>query len=381
MRRVAVTGLGLVSPYGYGTAAFNDGLFAGHSALGSLTIFSADGRVDRYAGQIEAPCEGERPAERAERFAGEAIREALLNAGFGAGWPANARVAGVAAAFAGPAALEERELAQCGWPTDVGTSLQKLLPKDSPLLRVTTACASVGTALEIAALLIGTDQLDMVLIAGSEVLNMYSYTSLKIAGAISSSIVRPFDIKRDGTVLGEGAGALVLESEASLSARGTCPLAWLTGTSSVVGGKRPRSLEVHPETATRCIGTALERAGDVEIGYVHAHATATQQGDRSECEAILRVLPNAAYVPVSSHKGATGHLLQCAGFLAVAAGLEALRRGVAPPTVGLTEPDPSCAVRQVVGVADDLIGPAVLVDMFGFGGNYAAAVLEREVEG
>jgi 3-oxoacyl-[acyl-carrier-protein] synthase II len=197
--------------------------------------------------------------------------------------------------------------------------------------------------------------------------------------ADASASCKPFDKRRAGLVLGEGAAAFVLEDESRARKRGAPILAYLTGygnSCDAVHMSKPDR-----DGQLRAMREALAESGlaPVDIGYVNAHGTATVVGDSIECEAIRAALGEAgSRTPVSSTKSLHGHLLGGAGALEMAAALMPFREGLLPPTAHLTDPDPACAVRHVANRAERVERPrAVMSNSFAFGGSNVVLIAER----
>jgi 3-oxoacyl-[acyl-carrier-protein] synthase II len=254
-----------------------------------------------------------------------------------------------------------------------------------PSLAVSTACASGADAIGCALGMIRRGEVDAVVAGGAEAsltpLARAAFSALEATSP--SGISRPFDVRRDGFVMGEGAAVLVLEAPEAASRRGARACGAIRGYGA--------SCDAHHLTAPREDGdgqaaamrAALADAGaaPAEIDYVNAHGTSTQLNDRAETLAIKLALgEHARRVPVSSTKSAIGHLLGAAGAVEAVATLLALRDAIAPPTLGLTEPDVGLDLDYVPGGARALAlngrAPLALSNSFGFGGHNAVLCLE-----
>jgi 3-oxoacyl-[acyl-carrier-protein] synthase II len=359
--RVAITGCGLVSPFGRGLPPFQRALLSGESALRPITRFPAGWCRHPVAGEV--PEEGMDAQALGRAWLDASVTEALTQAR----WPLGAEpplivhttVAG------GQLGAGGYEGAGDAWLTDP-------VRPGGNRLSIAAACASAATALTVASDLLLAGQAGSALVMGVEVLNPFDWASLEVLRATSTTCPRPFDQHRDGVLLAEGAGALLVETAASLDRRGVTPLAWLDGAVATVGGYDM----VRPELAlmTEVMAAAI-RLSSAPPDYVHAHATGTRSGDAAESLAIRQVVGGDR--PVSSHKGALGHSLRISGFIGVAAALAAIEAQAAPPTVGLEEPDPDCPVYHIQGAALPTRIQRVLVNNFGFGGNYTSLILTR----
>ncbi|MEV6687128.1 beta-ketoacyl-[acyl-carrier-protein] synthase family protein [Streptomyces sp. NPDC051130] len=247
-----------------------------------------------------------------------------------------------------------------------------------PALSTSTACASGTTALGLARDLLATGQCDIALVCGAE----SAITRLMVAGftqigALSGTGSRPFDTARDGFVIAEGAGALVLERPEHAAARAARPLARLIGYAASTDAHH--LVAPHPEGrgAEQAVRAALADAGVApgDIGHVNAHGTATRQNDDIEAGVLRRVFPHRP--PVTSAKGALGHTLGAAGAIEAALTVLALAEDTVPPTAGLSEPGAGMEIDVVSGSPRGHAGEIAVSNSFGFGGHNAVAVLAR----
>lgn len=376
-KRVAISGIGIVSPYGSGYETYVEGLFSGRSALREITAFDASHLRNTIGGQVPDELIDLTSGKiRAEQLLLPALQEAFKSAGLQVANVGEKRITAFLSAISGEE-IARVDVGTSGneWLQDLSPLVREIFPQTEAMVKVTAACATVGKGVGLAHSLLTNGQADIALVCGAEVLNAYDYTSMSVLRAISKQAAMPFDVARDGILLGEGAGTLVLESEESVLARGHQPLAWLEGCAFRIGRSGKNMVDLDFESIASCTAAALRHAEAERIDYVHAHATGTKQGDAVECQAILQEVPNAAAVPVSSHKGALGHLLRCSGFLGIAAGLGALQRQEVPPTTGLLEPDVECNVRHVLHEKMAADVQTVLVNSWGFCGNYTSLVI------
>jgi 3-oxoacyl-[acyl-carrier-protein] synthase II len=256
-----------------------------------------------------------------------------------------------------------------------------------PFANFSTACSSSAMAIGEAMRTIQSGRADVMVAGGAEALLvpgvLASWQALRTLApadpADPAASCKPFDRRRAGLVLGEGAAALVLEEESRARARGARIHALVTGygnsCDAVHMSKPDRDGQV------RAMREALAESGIApdDVGYVNAHGTATVVGDTIECEAIRAALGEAgARVPVSSTKSLHGHLLGGAGALEMVAALLPLAEGVLPPTAHLADPDPACAVRHVANRAERVEPPrAVMSNSFAFGGSNVVLVAVR----
>jgi 3-oxoacyl-[acyl-carrier-protein] synthase II len=249
-----------------------------------------------------------------------------------------------------------------------------------PGFSVASACATGAHAIGEAKRMIERNEVDVVIAGGTEAaLVGLCLAAFRRMGALSrEGVSRPFDVNRDGFVMGEGAAVLVLEREAHATARGARILGRVTGYGASNDAFHITQPEENGRGAIEAMTAALRDAdlSPTDVGYVNAHGTSTPFNDRIEAKAIRQVLGEDG-PPVSSCKGAIGHTLGAAGAIEALACVEALRRGALPPTLGLEEVDPECAADHVAGApreAPDL--KVALSNSFGFGGQNATLVLQ-----
>ena len=426
-RRVAITGVGLVTPLGNDAPSTWDALLAGRSGVAPISRFDAStfpvgigAEVKSFAPSSAGP--GDRKLlERASRqhlFALAAAREALDDAGIRPSADDAERWGCVAGSGMMGVSFEElvgfhRDLAPEG---DV--RLERLLEREPPRLdplefqrsqpvagvslisrafgirgrthTVHTACSSGGQAIGTALELVRRGKVDRALAGGFDsMLNPVGLSAFCVLGALTAGggdparASRPFDLGRDGFVLGEGAGFLVLEEWESAERRGARIYAELAGDGNSLSAYRITDSHPSGDGAIQAMRSALEDAGlrPGDIDHINAHGTSTPMNDRSECAAIRAVLGDAAdRVLVSSTKSLMGHLIAAAG--AVEAGLCALaiQGGVVPENANLREMDPACDLRFVTDGPARLRVRAALSNSFGFGGsNNCLALVHPDV--
>jgi 3-oxoacyl-[acyl-carrier-protein] synthase II len=251
---------------------------------------------------------------------------------------------------------------------------------------VVSACSGGGHALGSALRMIQCGDADAVLTGGSEAtLTEFAFGSFNAMQALSpSGISRPFDARRDGFVMGEGAAMLVLEEASAAEARGATILGELAGYGSTSDAHHLTAPDPDGGPAARAIELALGDAGAAapDVVYINAHGTSTPLNDPAETAAIKRALgeERARRIPISSTKSAIGHLLGAAGAVEAVATLQILSTRVIPPTLGYEVPDPSCDLDYVPGEARPLIGangtpPLALSNSFAFGGHNVTLAL------
>ncbi len=252
------------------------------------------------------------------------------------------------------------------------------------------ACAAGATAIGIAARWVRRGRCDVALAGGFEsMIHPFGLLSFQMLGALSErrdcrpeQVSRPFDRTRDGFVIGEGAGMLVLEAEEHARARGAACLGRVRGLGTSLDSHRITAPPADGRGAVSAMRGALEEAGvgAEDIEYVNAHGTATPLNDKAETAAIHRVFgPRGVAPPVSSSKSALGHTVAAAGAVEAVLSLLAMRDGILPPTLNLHEPDPECDLDCIPLVARSKRVTTVLSNSFGFGGVNASLVLGAAV--
>jgi 3-oxoacyl-[acyl-carrier-protein] synthase II len=256
---------------------------------------------------------------------------------------------------------------------------------DGPNYTCLTACAASSQAIGEATELIRHGDADMMLTGGSHsMIHPLGVTGFNLLTALStrndppSKASRPFDAGRDGFVLGEGAGMLILEELEHARKRGATIYAELTGYGSTADAFRVTDSHPDGRGAIACIAQALKDAqlNPSDIGYINAHGTSTQVNDRVETLSIKKVFGDGAYqVPISSSKSMLGHLIAAAGAVELIISIQAMRRGVLPPTINYETPDPECDLDYIPNTPREKRARHVLSNSFGFGGQNISLVV------
>jgi 3-oxoacyl-(acyl-carrier-protein) synthase len=398
VRPVAITGAGVVSPIGQDLDGFWAGLVTGVSGIGEIEGFPVgDLRVTR-GGEIKKlrrdppgapPGRAGRarpPRCRTSRFLIQAAREALDTAGLSDGWPEPDRIGVVVGtalggidearhALAAPRALGALADAAYDGPA---RNLARWLGARGPVLTVTTACASGATSLGLGADLLRAGQADVVLAGGADVLCRFVQRGFNVLRSLTRDAVRPFDRRRSGLLLGEGAGLVVLEGADAVARRGHRPLGHLLGHASTADGAHITAPDPEGRGLELAVRTALAEAGlgPDALDLVSAHGTGTPANDRVETEVLKRVLGRRAHaIPVNSIKAHLGHTMGAAATLEAIMCLLAGRHGQVPPTLNYGEADPECDLDCVPNVARTWRPRVSLSTSLGFGGCNAALVL------
>src|SRR5262249_22435147 len=309
----------------------------------------------------------------AQNYQGEQRR--VDHAGFSAG----------ALKFLSPAGEAEQEM-----HTTTG-HLAAHFGLEGPKFSCLTACAASSQAVGEATEMIRQGDADIILSGGSHsmihpigVTGFNLLTALSTNGADPTKASRPFDLTRDGFVLGEGAGIVVLEELEHARKRGAKIYAEVAGYGSTCDAFR--ATDSHPEGrgAIACMTGALADAklNVTDIGYINAHGTSTQVNDQVETFAIKKVFgPQAYQVPVSSSKSMLGHLIAAAGAVELIISVTAMRRGILPPTINYQTPDPDCDLDYIANVARERRVRHILSNSFGFGGQNVSLVVSQFSEG
>jgi len=404
VRKVWVTGLGLVTPLGVGRDAFFSGLREGRVAIRRVdTDIDLSGIKACVAGVASSfdplaliPPKRARRMGRATQMAVAAARLACEDGEFHPEGTERGAVAVGTGIGAMEALVENHKvllsrgadrvsplLAPVMMPNAPAAEVSIELGIKGPSVGVVTACAAGAHAIGIAWGWVRSGLVDWALAGGAEsVLIPLVFAAFDRMGALSRNpdpafASRPFDAQRDGFVLGEGAGILLLESEEHARARGAEPLAELAGFGQSSDAFHITAPPEDGEGARRAMAEALVAAGlsPDDVDYINAHGTSTPLNDRAETRAIKALLGTRAYeVPVSSTKSQIGHLLGAAGAVEAGAAIFAILEGLIPATVTWRNRDPECDLDYVPGEVRPSRVRTVLSNSFGFGGQNACLV-------
>jgi 3-oxoacyl-[acyl-carrier-protein] synthase II len=410
-RRVVVTGLGLISPIGLDVPSAWQNLIAGRSGIRTITLFPTDDFQVKVAGEAWGfdpvsymPAKEARRADRNVQFALAAAMEAMRHAGIT--WPLTGEEANITGTIIGSGAagiwtyVAQQAILDRRGPRYMSPLTIPMIVVDSasvgvsilagacgPNFGVASACSTGADAIGTAFETIKRGDAERMIAGGTEA----AVTRLGIAGfdqmnALSrrndtpAEASRPFDADRDGFVLSEGAGIVVLEELQHALNRGAEPLAELLASAATADARHFTSPDPDAIQAARGITRVLEKAKlqPSDIGYINAHATGTPTGDVFEVRAVKRALGEAAYrVPMSATKSITGHLLGAAGAAEFIWCVMALREGLLPPTINYRTPDPECDLDFVPNVARRADVQVALSSSFGFGGHNTMLVVRR----
>lgn len=395
MRQVVITGLGAVTPLGVGARTLHERWSAGTSGIeggeGACTDFEPTDFMSR------------KEARRADRFTQLAVAagdEALAEAGWDSELPYDpdrigsvigSGIGGIGTIESNHGTLQSRgagQVSPLAVPLMMGNAgaaaLSLRYDLRGPIFGVMSACAAGAHAIGTATRLIQHGDADAVITGGAEAaLTPLTRAAFAAMSALSpTGVSRPFDARRDGFVLAEGAAVLVLEDEQAARARGARILGVVRGYGTTGDAHHLTAPDAGGNGGAKAIKAALRDAGisPAEVAYVNAHGTSTPLNDRSETAALKRALGEfAGQIPVSSTKSAIGHTLGASGAIEAVAMLLALRDRIAPPTLGWEEPEEGLDLDYVPGsarpldLAHDAIG---ISNSFGFGGHNVTLCLQ-----
>ena len=408
-RRVVVTGMGMLSPLGVDVAQSWSGILAGKSGISSIEHMNVDAFSARFGGSIKNfDIEQYMPAKDARRLdlfiqyglaAGlQAIQDSGLEVtdsnrervgvamGAGIGGLPNIESTGKILLEQGP-----RRISPFFVPGSIINMTSGLLSiqlgLQGPNYAIATACASGTHCIGMAARNIAYGEADVMLAGGAEMATcgiglggFAASRALSTRNDNPQAASRPWDAGRDGFVLSDGAGALVLEELEHAKARGATNYAEVAGFGMSSDAFHMTSPPEQGDGAARCIASAMRDAGmrPDQVQYVNAHGTSTLAGDLAEVNAIKTVFADHAHaLAVSSTKSMTGHLLGAAGAVEAIFSILAMRDQVAPPTINLDEPGEGCDLNFVAHQAQPMKIDAVLSNSFGFGGTNGSLLLRR----
>ena len=408
-RRVVVTGLGALAPNGNDLDSFWDALVNGRSGIGPITKFDASEHRAQIAGEIkgfdaEAVLD-RKDVRRNDPFTHYAIyvaKQATEHGGLDMEAVDAERVGVIWGSGIGGIQTHEEQhtILMDKGPKRVSPFYVPMMISDmaagmismvlgakGPNYATVSACSSAAHALGEAARKIQYAEADVMVAGGSEA----ACTPISVAGFASAKALstrndeperasRPFDAERDGFVLGEGAGAVILEELEHARARGAVIYGEFKGLGFTADAYHQTAMAPDAEGGTRAMRIALQDAGldPADVGYVNAHGTSTPMGDSQETTAIKTVFAgHTDRLAVSSTKSMTGHLLGAAGAIESIACIMALKHGVLPPTINYENPDPECDLDCVPNEARQAGVENVLNNSFGFGGHNVALVFGR----
>jgi 3-oxoacyl-[acyl-carrier-protein] synthase II len=410
-RRIVITGMGAVTPLGLDVNTSWENLLAGKSGACPVTSFDISRYDCRFACIVQdfEPKQhffNEKDARRADRYSQLAMasaKEAVKHAGLDPKALDLDRVGVlVGSGIGGLKALgDQDELLITKGPHRISPFMIPMMIANmagglismefgfaGPNFAVVTACATSNNCIGEAWRLIRDDEADVILAGGSEAactpLGMGGFAALRALSTRNDDpqrASRPFDKDRDGFVLGEGAGVVVVEELEHAKKRGANILAELTGYGLSSDAYHMTSPPPGGTGAVKAMQHTLKRAGlsADKIDYINAHGTSTPVGDVCETEAIKTVFGNQTRVPVSSTKSMTGHLLGAAGAAELIFCIKAIEQNIVPPTINLDHPDPNCDLDYVPHKPREMRVDTAMSNSFGFGGHNATVLVQRFV--
>ncbi|MCD8026238.1 MAG: beta-ketoacyl-ACP synthase II [Clostridiales bacterium] len=405
MKKIVITGMGAITPLGIGADAYWENITAGKSGIDTIKSFDPSELAVQIAGEVKnfnptdyMPKVLIRKTDPFMQYAYIAAEEALKQSKLEIEPERTGIIMGTAMGGVATIAYTQDALSKASHKKVGPRFIPKILGNvaaaniaidyniQGPSFTVSTACSSGGDAINMACMCMQLGKADTMLAIGAESvlcpLVIYSLANVKALSRRNdtpSTASRPFDISRDGFVIGEGGGALVLETEEHALARGAEIYGEIKGC-----GNTDDAFHVtapHPEGrgAIACMTQALTDAqlDPSEIGYINAHGTATNKGDSVETSSIKKVFGNTLPY-VSSTKGATGHMMGAGGITEVITCVKAIETGIIPPTINLNEVDPECAgIDLVANTAKKADIKYAMSNAFGFGGQNSSIIVGK----
>ncbi|MGC9335651.1 MAG: beta-ketoacyl-ACP synthase II [Anaerolineae bacterium] len=405
-QRIVVTGMGVISPVGLDVPTMWHNLVAGKSGIGPITLFDASDLEVQIAGEVHGfeptdymPAKDARRADRFTQFAIAALEQAVAQSELVVDDHNASDIGVIAGSGVGGIWTYSREfdVLRDKGPRRVSPFLVPMITVDVPAVQIALRTGARGPNLGVAsACATGADAIGQAyetirrgharaMITGSfeaavtpiGVATFDRMRALSRRNNDPTAASRPFDADRDGFVMSEGGGILVLEELNFALARGAKPLAEVIGYAATSDAVHVAAPDAEGSGAAHCINLAMARASvePGDVSYINAHGTGTPAGDPAETEALKQALGDQAYIiPVSATKSMTGHLVGGAGALEAVICVQALRTGTIPPTINIDRPDPACDLDYVPNHARQAELEVVLSNSFGFGGHNTTLV-------
>jgi len=410
--RVVITGMGVLCPLGLDMATTWAGLINGKSGIDHITLFDPEPCETKFAGEVKGfeptVYVSRKEARRMDRFAQLAVAasfQAVEQSGIHVNATNQDNIAVIIGSGIGglTTLFEQTKILLDQGPSRVSPFLAPMMITDmagaqvsitlgvkGPNVCTTSACSSGSDAIGVAYELIKRGDTQVVIAGGSEaIINPLGITAFNALKAISTRndepqlASRPFDAERDGFVISEGAGILVLEDLVHAQKRGANILAEIIAYGSSADAFHVTQPCEDGEGAARAMQVALDKAGldTTEIDYINAHGTSTPLNDKVETIAIKTVFGDSAYrIPISSTKSMLGHLIGAGGAAEAAVCIMVIQHGIIPPTINLTNPDPECDLDYVPNIARQAKVTTALSNSFGFGGHNSVLVFRQYSE-
>lgn len=406
--RLVVTGMGAVTPIGIGVETYWKNLVAGECGVDAITRFDTTDLPVKIAAEVKdfdalafMSKKMTREMDLFMQYGYAAAMEAVAQSGGDIADPermgivigtALGGISPIAETQDGVSKGEHKKVSPRFVPKIIGNELAAQIAIEKgylgPSLTVSTACSSGGDAISTACMVLLSGQADAVLVTGAEsalsplfILGLSSAHALSVNNDNPKGASRPFDSGRDGFVIGEGGGALVIETEEHAKKRGAVILAEVAGFANCTDGYHVTS--PHPDGigAIFCMEKAIENAGlsTDDVDYINTHGTSTPVGDPIETNAVVKVFgEHASDMAVTSTKGATGHMMGAGGITEAITCIQCIRTGVVPPTLNLENLDEKCAkLNYVPGKSVQKEIRVAMSNSFGFGGQNSSVVFSK----
>jgi 3-oxoacyl-[acyl-carrier-protein] synthase II len=407
--RVVITGIGIISPLGLDANSTWAGLINGKSGIDYITQFDAQSLDTKFGGEVKGFNPNEymsmKDARHSDRFAQLAVaasQEAIKQSGLkidngnekDTGVVIGSGIGGLTTLYEQMAVLKEKgpdRVSPFLVPMMIGDmaagQVSIALGAKGPALCTTSACASGADAIGVAYEMIKHGGIKAMIAGGSEsIMNEIGFAGFNALRALSvrndspQTASRPFDRERDGFVIGEGAGVLVLENLEHAEERGANILAEILSYGVCADAYHITQPREDAEGATNAMKIALDKAGlkPADIDYINAHGTSTPLNDKTETKAIKKALGDYAFkVPISSTKSMTGHLIGAAGAVEAAICVLVILNGIIPPTINYSVADPDCDLDYVPNIARKAKVDRALSNSFGFGGHNSTLIISK----
>jgi 3-oxoacyl-[acyl-carrier-protein] synthase II len=400
--RAVITGLGIIASIGQDIPSFWKSLVDGVCGIDRITLFDPSGYRAKNAAEVKGFDPGRffssrrrKRMSRCDQLGMKAALEALTDSALDLKNEDRERIGIFIGGGAGGIFSAEKyrqEMIRKGWrrvrPTLLlpfsTCALNDAIAEEyeilGPRATVATACSSSATAIGCGLDAIRSGEIDAAIAGGSESLSEVTFGGFNSLRSVDEEYCRPFDLKRKGLSLGEGAAFLILEEAEHARKRGAKIHAELMGYGLSGDGQHMTAPDPEGKGATRAMQEALKDAGvsPDEVGYINAHGTATPANDAAETKAIKRLFgKRAGKIPVSSSKSMIGHCLGAAGALEAVAAVLAVRDDRVPPTIHYQTPDPECDLDYVPNQSREAVVTVALSNSFAFGGNNTALVFGK----
>ena len=409
MERIVITGMGTVNPIGLDVEETWKNIQAGVSGVGPISLFDSTNLLVNIACEVKnfnpeayMPAKETRRRDRYEWFATAASQQAIRQAGINPSGINSGRIGVIfSSAIGGITTLLDafdtlqkegpRRISPFVIPQFITDGAAGMISIDNgfigPTMSIISACASGTDAIGMAWMMIKSGMIDIAITGASDaVISDFAMGAFDRIGACSRSNLdysrtpQPFDKNRDGLVIGEGAAALVLESESNARARKAEILAELAGYGATSDAYHITAPREDGAGGAQAMLMALHAAGEnpEALGYINAHGTATVLNDASETQAIKSAFGKLAYnIPVSSTKSMTGHMMGATGALEAVLCVQAVRSGILPPTIHYQTPDPACDLDYIPNIPRQKEVRLVISNSFGFGGHNAVIAVRK----